>query len=69
MPYLQRNLDSKKERKYFLSEAESRFLKEKPSHGSLSEYKDLLYRHRFTYDEYMNRWETYTRPIPVLAKG
>jgi len=49
----------KNERKRFLSDAEKKF-KELDSHlGSLKDYKRLLYKHRFSYDEYL-RYKLYS---------
>lgn len=45
------------ERKRFLKEAEERFKREKPEHGSLEDYKDALRKHRVTYSEYMYSYE------------
>ena len=46
-----------KERKTFYEEAVRRFEKEKPSHGSLEDYKEALYHHRVSYQEYMFGYE------------
>ena len=47
----------REERKRFYKEAEERFRREKPQHGSLADYKDALLRHRVTYSEYMYSYE------------
>lgn len=46
-----------KERKELYLEAVERFEQEKPSHGSLSDYKKALYHHRVSYGEYMYGFE------------
>lgn len=48
------------ERERFYHEAQTRFKDEKPVHGSLKEYKRYLYRHRFTYEEYMYRYKLWS---------
>ena len=45
------------ERQLFLDEARERFTLDKPRHGSLSDYRDALLRHRVTYSEYMYSYE------------
>lgn len=45
------------ERKRFFAEAEERFEKEVPSHGSLRDYKKAFNRHRVTYSEYMYSYD------------
>ncbi len=47
----------RKERKLFLEEAIRKFNDEKPIHGSLSDYKKALIRHRVSYREYMYGYE------------
>ena len=47
----------RKERKELLQEANKHFEEERPEHGSLSDYKKALWRHRFTYREYMHGYE------------
>ena len=45
------------QRLLFYAEAQKRFQKEKPAHGSLEDYKSALYKHRVSYDEYMYRYD------------
>jgi len=45
------------EREMFLNEARQRFANERPSHGTLQDYKHALRRHRVTYSEYMYSYE------------
>ena len=45
------------DRKVLYSDAIEQFAKEKPVHGSLSDYKKALYKHRVSYREYMYGYE------------
>lgn len=46
-----------RDRRMLLSEAIELFAKENPTHGSLSDYKKALYKHRVSYQEYMYGYE------------
>lgn len=56
-PILQEIRIRNNERKKFYAEAKRRFMEDCPEHGNLLDYKKCLYRHRFSYNEYMNRYE------------
>ena len=45
------------EKKRFYAEAKTRFLKEAPSNGSLSDFKRAFKKHHVTYSEYMYSYE------------
>lgn len=47
----------RRDRRMLLSEAIELFAEEKPIHGSLSDYKKALYKHRVSYQEYMYGYE------------
>lgn len=52
--YIYRELRKLQEdRKHLWDEAIEKYNDEHPGHGSLSDYKLALFRHRFSYDEYM----------------
>ena len=45
------------ERKQLWKDAVEKFNNERPEHGSLSDYKHALFRHRVSYDEYMHSYK------------
>lgn len=47
----------RRDRRMLLSEAIELFAKENPVHGSISDYKKALYKHRVSYQEYMYGYE------------
>lgn len=56
-PYVRELNIWRSEQRRFYAEAVRRFREERPEHGSLTDYKEALRKHRVTYSEYMFSYE------------
>ena len=57
LPWLREPRIWRDEQRLFLEEARERFVLDQPGHGSLSDYKKALRKHRVTYSEYQYSYE------------